>query len=71
MKDAPVTPTTVRPLRVVGAIAAGGVALLLLTAAIQGGSHHYRLWRAGGVWCVTLSPDGTITEAYGVEACGQ
>ncbi|WP_198806954.1 hypothetical protein [Leptolyngbya sp. BL0902] len=71
MKDAPITPTTVRPLRVVGAVGAGVVAVMLLTTAIHAGSHQYRLWRAGGVWCATLSPDGTVTEAYGVEACGQ
>ncbi|QQE64146.1 hypothetical protein GFS31_08250 [Leptolyngbya sp. BL0902] len=47
------------------------VAVMLLTTAIHAGSHQYRLWRAGGVWCATLSPDGTVTEAYGVEACGQ
>lgn len=70
MKDVLITPPTVRPLRVVGAIAAGVVALLLLTTAIHAGSHPYRLWRAGGVWCVTMAPDGTVTEAYGVEACG-
>jgi hypothetical protein len=70
MKDAPTVPTTVRPLRVVGAVAAGVVALLLLTTAIHAGGHHYRLWRAGGVWCATMAPDGMVTEAYGVEACG-
>ncbi|MBD2428944.1 hypothetical protein [Phormidium sp. FACHB-1136] len=65
------TLTTIRPLRVVGAVAAGVVALLLLTAALHAGGHHYQLWLAGGVWCATLAPDGTITESYGVEACGQ
>ncbi|MBD2425401.1 hypothetical protein [Phormidium sp. FACHB-1136] len=71
MKDVPITLTTIRPLRVVGAVAAGGVALLLLTTALHAGGHHYRLWRAGGVWCATMAPDGTVTESYGVEACGQ
>jgi len=64
------TLTTIRPLPVVGAVVAGVVALLLTTA-LHAGGHHYRLWRAGGVWCATLAPDGTITESYGVEACGQ
>jgi hypothetical protein len=60
---------TLRPLRVLGALGAGMVAPLLLTAVIHAGSHHYRLWKAGGVWCGTMAPDGMITEAYGVETC--
>jgi len=56
---------------VVGAVVAGVVALLLLMTALHAGGHQYRLWRAGGVWCATMAPDGTITESYGVENCGQ
>lgn len=65
------TLTTIRPLPVVGAVVAGVVALLLLMTALHAGGHQYRLWRAGGVWCATMAPDGTITESYGVENCGQ
>jgi len=71
MKNAqPITPTTVRPLRVLGAIATGGVLIMLLTFLIHEGSYRYQLWRAGGTWCVTLEPDDTITKSFGAEACG-
>ena len=71
MKDVqPITPTTVRPLRVLGAIAAGAVLIFVSTFLIHEGSYQYRLWRAGGIWCAMLEPDGTITKSFGAENCG-
>lgn len=71
MKDAQsITPTTVRPLRVLGAIAAGAVLIVVGTFLAVEGGHRYQLWRADGVWCATLEPDGTITKSFGVENCG-
>lgn len=71
MKDTqPIMPTTVRPLRVLGAIAGGAVLIVVLTVIAFEGSYRYQLWRAGGVWCATMEPDGTITKSFGAEACG-
>jgi hypothetical protein len=70
MKDVqPITPTTVRPLRVLGAIAAGAVLIVVGTFLFVEGSDRYQLWRAGGIWCATLEPDGTVTKSYGADAC--
>jgi len=65
----PITPMTVRPLRVLGAIAAGAVLIVVSTFLWVEGSDRYQLWRADGVWCATLEPDGTITKSYGADAC--
>lgn len=71
MKDVqPITPTTVRPLRVLGAIAAGVVLIVVVPFLVVEGGHRYQLWRAGGVWCATIEPDGTGTKFYGADACG-
>ncbi|MBD2233669.1 hypothetical protein [Phormidium tenue] len=71
MKDArPITPTTVRPLRVLGAIAAGAALIVVGTFLVVEGGHRYQLWRAGDVWCATMEPDGTITQSFGAENCG-
>jgi hypothetical protein len=71
MKEAkPITPTTVRPLRVLGAIAASAVLIMVGTFLLVEVSDRYQLWRAGGIWCVTIEPDGTGTKFYGAEACG-
>ena len=71
MKDVqPITPTTIRPLRVVGAIAAGAALIMVATFLWVEGGHRYQLWRAGGVWCVTMEPDSSITRSYGADACG-
>ncbi|MGB5975629.1 MAG: hypothetical protein WBG38_20045 [Nodosilinea sp.] len=66
----PITPTTVRPLRVLGAIAAGTFLVMLSLILFVEVSDRYQLWRAGGVWCATLETDGTGTKFYGAEACG-
>jgi len=60
---------TVRPLRVLGAIAAGAVLIAVSTFLWVEGSDRYKLWQADGVWCATLEPDGTVTKSYGAEAC--
>ena len=71
MKDVqPITPTTVRPLWVLGAIAAGAVLIVVGTFLIVEVSYQYRLWRADGVWCATMEPDGSTTMLFGVENCG-
>jgi hypothetical protein len=71
MKDVqPITPTTVRPLRVLGAIAAGAVLIVAGTILVAEGSYRYKLWRADGVWCATMEPDGTTTMVFGAENCG-
>ena len=71
MKDVqPITPTTVRPLWVLGAIAAGAVLIVVGTFLIVEVSYQYRLWRADGVWCATMEPDGTMTQSFGAENCG-
>lgn len=71
MKDAqPITPTTVQPLRVLGVIGAGAVLIIVATFLIHEGSYQYRLWQAGGIWCATMGPDGTITKSFGADACG-
>jgi hypothetical protein len=71
MKDVqPIKSTTVRPLRVLGAIAVGTVLLGGLAIVIHEGGHRYQLLRAGGIWCATLEPDGTITKSFGAENCG-
>lgn len=66
----PVTAITVRPLRVLGAIAAGTVLIGVVTFLLVEVSDRYQLWRAGGIWCVTIEPDGTGTKFYGAEDCG-
>lgn len=71
MKESPIPPTTVRPLRVLGAIAGAVVVVVLLATVVHEGSYRYRLWRADSIWCATLNPDdGTLTQYYGAEACG-
>ena len=71
MKDAQlITPTTVRPLLVLRAIATGGVLIMLITFLIHEGSYRYQLWQADGIWCATMDVDGTITKSFGAEACG-
>lgn len=71
MKDVqPITPTTVRPLQVLGAIAAGAVLIVVGTFLVVEVGHRYQLWRVGGVWCATMEPDGTIIKSFGVENCG-
>lgn len=71
MKNAqPITPTTVRPLRVLGAIATGTVLILLGTFLAVEAGHRYQLWQAGGVWCATMEPDATTTMLFGAENCG-
>ena len=71
MKDAQLlTTTTVRPLRVLSAIAAGGVLIMAGTFLIHEGFYRYQLWRVGGTWCVTMDADGTITKFFGAENCG-
>lgn len=71
MKDSqPITPTTVRPLRVLGAIAAGAILMFVSIFLVYEGIYQYRLWRAGGIWCGTLDPDGTFTQSFGADACG-
>ena len=71
MKDAqPITPTTVRPLRVLAAIAAGAALIVVGTFLVVEGGHRYQLWRAGGIWCATMDADDTITKSFGAEACG-
>jgi len=47
----PITPMTVRPLRVLGAIAAGAVLIAVSTVLLVEGIDRYQLWRADGVWC--------------------
>ena len=70
MKDDPITPTTVRPLRVLGAIAAGAVLIVVTIVLAHEGGHRYRLWRADGIWCATMEPDGKMTQSFGAENCG-
>lgn len=71
MKDVqPITPTTVRPLRVLGAIAAGAVLIVLGTFLAVEGTYYYKFWRAGGIRCATMEPDGTTTLLFGAENCG-
>ncbi|MBE9111203.1 hypothetical protein IQ273_17500 [Nodosilinea sp. LEGE 07298] len=65
-----ITSTTVRPLRVLGAIAAGAVLIVVGTFLVVEVGHRYQLWRANGVWCATLEPDGTVTQSFGAENCG-
>jgi hypothetical protein len=55
---------------VLGAIAAGAVLIVVGTFLIHEGSYQYRLWRADGVWCATMEPDGSTTMLFGVENCG-
>ncbi|MBD1918297.1 MULTISPECIES: hypothetical protein [Cyanophyceae] len=70
MKDVqPITPTTVRPLRVLGAIAAGAVLIMVGTVLLVEGIDRYQLWQADGIWCATLEPDGTITKSFGAKNC--
>lgn len=70
MKDTqPITATTVRPLRVLGAIAAGAVLIMVGTFLLVEGIDRYQLWRAGGIWCATLEPDGKVTKSFGADAC--
>lgn len=71
MKDVqPITPTTVRPLRVLGAIAGITALIFVGTFLVSEGSYRYQLWRADGVWCATMEPDGTTTMAFEAENCG-
>jgi len=57
-------------MRVIAAISAGAVLIVVGTILIHEGSYRYKLWQADGIWCATLKPDGTITQSFGVEACG-
>jgi hypothetical protein len=66
----PVTATTVRPIRLLGAIAASAALIVVGTFLVVEGGHRYRLWQADGVWCVTVEPGDTISMSYGVEVCG-
>ena len=59
-----------RLLRVLGAIAAGAVLIVAATFLAVEGGHRYKIWRAGGVWCATMEPDGTTTMLFGAENCG-
>ena len=68
--DQPITPATVRPLRVLSAISAGAVLVVAATFLAVEGGHRYQIWRADGVWCITMEPDGTTTMLLGVENCG-
>jgi hypothetical protein len=43
---------------------------MLLILAIAEGIHRYKVWEAGGSWCLTLSSDGKTTKYYGDHACG-
>ncbi len=71
MKDVqPITRATVRPLRLLRAIAAGAVLIVVATVLIHEVSYQYRLWRADGIWCATMEPDGTMTQSFGAENCG-
>ena len=66
----PITPTTVRPLRVMGGIATGLIIGLALLVLAHDGLHHYRVWQAGGEWCAVFAPDGSFEHHYGAVACG-
>jgi hypothetical protein len=65
-----VTPTTFRPGRVLWLCLFLFPASMLLILAISEGIHRYKVWEAGGSWCITLSPDGKTTKYYGDHACG-
>ena len=68
----PITPMTVRPKRVLLAIAVGAVMLVPVLDLYARAQHRYRLWRADGIWCATLEADGTLVgRYYGAEHCGQ
>ena len=65
-----VTPTTIRPIRVLLLCLLLFPSSMLLILAIAEGIHRYKVWEAGGSWCLTLSPDGKTTKYYGDHACG-
>lgn len=51
--------------KVLLAIAVGLPALLAGTVLSVQAVHQYRVWRAGGEWCVVFSPDGSARRLYG------
>ena len=68
----PVTPRTVRPGRVLLAIAIGLAILVPVLDIYARVQHRYRLWMADGIWCATFEADGTFVDRYyGAENCGQ
>jgi hypothetical protein len=71
-RSEPITPRTVRPKRVLFAIAVGMVMLFPALDIYARAKHRYLLWRADGVQCMTFEADGTfVGRYYGAENCGQ
>jgi hypothetical protein len=55
-------------LKIIGAAIAVGVITGAGAMALQEGLHQYRVWKAGGNWCLMISPDAHIRPEYGT-AC--
>jgi len=68
----PITPMTVRPKRVLLAIAVGMAMLFPVLDIYARAKHRYLLWRADGIQCMTFEADGTLVgRYYAAEHCGQ
>lgn len=53
----------------IGLGVAGLVSLFLLAIVVDEAVHRYRIYSAGGDWCVTFRPDGSHYIRYGAD-CG-
>ena len=60
-----IKPPPIRPRRVILAVASGLLVFLFLTALY----HPFRVWLAGGEWCMRAMPDGGTVTLYEKE-CG-